>query len=717
MKKEDMKKHLLGEKIGLKIELNAVSFLFLFFFLPFEVLPQIPINGFCKLNLYQFSPGYSKIFSLNYNSDSYSDLILYDPSLKKMAAISGEKNERFAKEEYFDFPFHISNLAPIREKNNEIKKYAFTSRKNLTAGICEFSSDGKPRVTHQLNFKSYPEKLSTADIDGDFHQEILLSGSAFEGLSILNFEGKNLNERIVKSKGSYSQAIFINLSNDGFPDIAAINLLNNSLEFLFNDGRGNFKVVRTMNFYNKVRNLHSFDMDLDSYHDLVFLEGNKLKIMYGDFQSSYSKQIEIETKYPPNDFIIGDFNKDGNIDFAYLNTDVSIVSVVFAESDYKFFAEIPILYKEGIKNIIPFYSKFIDGLAIISDDGALLTNTVLSSMSPNIDISLSIKPTVISNFDANSDAINDICFIDSFDRSLKLVVRSNAGIPSNYFSIPLHGNPNQIAFKNFSKQSTTFFCYSVSKKLVEVIEVEFNTGKITRSEFYTARPIADVKPVLNDHQMVFVSSLVNNRLTLEIFEKEESWKLLADYNISEKAISADLSTLRGVKLFFWNQIGDSIKLFKKTFLPEEMKAEFLLNIKMKNISNFLTVVDDFHNLDKESIISFVESDEKPYILVSHDGSVNSFDVEEVKKNLIVRDLNQLFVSEIKPNGTRRLIVNNYNSQNIYRLNILRKGKKIVFSKIIDKINTEKFFVRNMTVNNYHLVYLNQTKECISIRQI
>ena len=148
-----------------------------------------------------------------------------------------------------------------------------------------------------------------------------------------------------------------------------------------------------------------------------------------------------------------------------------------------------------------------------------------------------------------------------------------------------------------------------------------------------------------------------------------------------------------------------------------MKAEFLLNIKMKNISNFLTVVDDFHNLDKESIISFVESDEKPYILVSHDGSVNSFDVEEVKKNLIVRDLNQLFVSEIKPNGTRRLIVNNYNSQNIYRLNILRKGKKIVFSKIIDKINTEKFFVRNMTVNNYHLVYLNQTKECISIRQI
>ena len=211
-----MKKRLLGEKIGLKIELNRINFLFLFFFISSEVFPQIPINGFCKLNSYNFSPGNSKLFSLNFNNDSYTDLILFDPSSNRISAIPGEKNESFLEEKNFEFPFHVSNLTPIREKNNEIKKYAFTSRKNLTAGICEFSSDGKPRVTHQLNFKSYPEKLSTADIDGDYSQEILLSGAAFEGLSILNFDEKNLIERIVKSKGSYTDAIFIDLSNDQF---------------------------------------------------------------------------------------------------------------------------------------------------------------------------------------------------------------------------------------------------------------------------------------------------------------------------------------------------------------------------------------------------------------------------------------------------------------------------------------------------------------------
>jgi hypothetical protein len=216
---------------------------------------------------------------------------------------------------------------------------------------------------------------------------------------------------------------------------------------------------------------------------------------------------------------------------------------------------------------------------------------------------------------------------------------------------------------------------------------------------------------------VFVSSLVNNRLTIEIFEKEESWKLLTDYNISEKVISADLSALKGLKLFFWNLDGDSIKLFKKTFLPEEQKADLVLKVKMKNIANFLTISDDFHNMEKESVISFVESKEKHYILISYDGFINIFNTEEVINNLALDDLKQIFVGEIRPNGTRRLIINNRSNQNVYRLNILRKGKKIAFTKLLEKINAENYFVKNMTVNNFHFIYINQDKKCISVREI
>ena len=152
-------------------------------------------------------------------------------------------------------------------------------------------------------------------------------------------------------------------------------------------------------------------------------------------------------------------------------------------------------------------------------------------------------------------------------------------------------------------------------------------------------------------------------------------------------------------------------------LPEELRTDLVLKVKMNDITELLTIADDFFNLEKESIISFVESNEKHYILVSVNGQVNIFDSQEVNENLMVKELNQLFVSEIRTNGTRRLIINNYKDQHIYWLNILRKGKRIILFKMLDNINTEKFFIKNLTVNNFHFVYINPITGCISIRQI
>ena len=160
-------KLLSDEKTGLKIELNRFSFFFFFICLTAEIIPQIPINGFCKLNTYQFSPGYSKLVSLNFNSDSYSDLLFYNPSSKTISVAAGQKNETFSKASFFEFPFSLSNLTRVWDRNNRIRNYAFTSRKDLTAGICNFSSDGKPEVTHSIVFESYPQNLSTADVDDD----------------------------------------------------------------------------------------------------------------------------------------------------------------------------------------------------------------------------------------------------------------------------------------------------------------------------------------------------------------------------------------------------------------------------------------------------------------------------------------------------------------------------------------------------------------------
>lgn len=712
-----MKKHLSGEKIVLKTGLNKIAIFLLLIFFSLESFPQIPINGFCKLNSYKFSAGYSRLFAFNFNNDSYTDLLFYNPLQKKISLAAGEKGEKLERERKLDFRFHLSNIKPVREQNNQIKKYIFTSRKNLTAGFCEFASNGNPKITHQIQFNSYPQNIGVSNINADPEPEILVSGASFEGMSILNQDNKKFNEVKVVSKGSYPEAIFADISNDGFPDISAFNLLNQSVDFYYNDGRGNFKLTRKIQLEQKLKGLRTFDMNFDSYDDLIFSSGSKLKIIYGDFSSSYSKHIEFETKYFPDDFIIGDFNKDGLMDFAYLNIDASLVSILFGKDEFSCYHEIPLLSKKGMTNLIPFYSKFFDGLAVLCDDGTLLTNSRISGLGSELNISLSINPVNVNYFDAGGNGINDLFWLENFDRSLKLVVRSVDGIPSTYYKIMLRANHTQVEAVNFSRDATTFFCYTEDKKLVEVITVNFRSGKITEDEFYAARPISQLKAVQGENKKIAVSSNHRNNLSIEFFELTERWELFSEQNISQNVKDFYLSSLNGIRIFFWKQDADSIKLFKKSFLPEEQKAEMLVKSKMTDVESILTIADDFKNLEKESVISFVESNEKHYILAAYDSELNIFKRDGLNKHLIIKKRNQLFSGEVRKNGTRRLTAFNHDDDSIYRLNITNKGKKISWIKLVDGVQAEKYFIKNLTVNDYHTVFINLKTGTISIKQI
>lgn len=712
-----MKKHLLGERIASKVELSKRIFFLLIISFSQESFPQIPINGFCKLNSYKFSAGHSKLFSFNFNDDSYTDLLLYNPFEKSISLAAGKEGEKFEQERKLEFTFPLSNILPVREKNNQIKEYAFTSRKNRTAGFCEFGANGKPKITHQLEFNSYPQSISVSNINAEPGLEVLISGPAFEGLSLLKKDQKKLKEVKIVPMGNYPEAIFVDLSNDRSPDISAYNLLSQSIDFFYKDGRGNFKLTRKIQLEQKLRGLKTFDINFDSYQDLIFSEGKKLKIIYGDFSSSYSKQVEIETYYYPDDYIFGDFNKDGLIDFAYLNIDASLVSVVFAKNESSYYQEIPLFHRKGMAGIIPFYSKFIDGLALICDDGTLLTNTRLTGLGTEINLSLSVNPISLNYFDAGSNDINDICWLDNYDRSLKLLVRNIDGVPSALYTIRMRADHNQLEIKNFSKESTTFFCYAENKKLVEVVTVDFKSGKIVKDEFYAARPISHVKAVLGETKLVAISSNHKNNLSIEFFEQTDGWILFSEQNISQNVPSSYLSSLEGIKIFFWKQDTDSIKLFRKSFLPDEQKAELILKMKMPNVNNFLTIADDFNNLAKESVISFVESNEKHYILVSYDAALNMFEQNELNKMLIINSRDQLFTGEVRKNGTRRLAAFDPGDNSIYRLNIAKKGKKIGWSKLLGEIEAGRFFIKNLTVNDYHLVYINSNKRTISIKQI
>ncbi len=434
---------------------------------------QIPINGFCKYRDFKTGKNYTSAFPLNYNKDSYSDILLYSPLKKKMNLLTGYENGEFPEQDSIKIPYRISNIHAIFNKKKEVEGYAFASRRDRTAGIFQISNEKKFINIASHNFSSYPENISVADVEGDSKSEMLISGGTFEGLSLLYRSGKGLIEKKLEERTSYTDAIFVDLNNDNIPDISGFNLITSSIDFFYNNGNGNFRKVRSIPINGRVSLLQSFDMDSDDYEDLIFVRNDSISIFYGDFRSSFEDTLNISPLYHPDRIILGDFNKDGKIDIAYINYNEEILSIIFAKSNRQFYPEVIYLKKKGIKDIIPYYSKFINGIAGISDKGDLFTVTRLSSFFENVELTLGAEPSAITFFDNEDNGITDFCFLDELNNSLVAVVRNNAGIPKSYSSFPLFQNHSDVTAFNISPNTNGFFIYSFNNNLIEALDRKF----------------------------------------------------------------------------------------------------------------------------------------------------------------------------------------------------------------------------------------------------
>ena len=319
-----MRRHLKGGNTDLKTG-RSYSFLILFLILSQNISAQIPINGFCEYNSYQVPSGYEHCLPVDINSDSYSEIILYSSSKKKIAIVSGlqTRNKLLIKE--YSLPFEISQLEPLKNKGT----YVYSSRQNRLLGLLKISDDEKPKIISKLEFDSFPENVNVGDVNNYGVEEFLISGSGFDGISLIYQYKGRLGESKIIGGSSFCFSTFIDLSNNGFYDIVACNLLERSLQFYYNDGEGNFNLMRSLSSDKKFYSINSFDVDNDTFEDLVVSNTGSITILYGDFQSSYKEKVVLQVEYIPEDILPGDFNQDGFTDLAYVDYTNGTLSIIF----------------------------------------------------------------------------------------------------------------------------------------------------------------------------------------------------------------------------------------------------------------------------------------------------------------------------------------------------------------------------------------------------
>ncbi len=704
---------------GLKNALNGVKPLLVFFLFSQSVFSQIPINGFCKYNCYKADSGFTNFMLINFNNDFYSDFILYNPAKKEVEIINGEEQGVLKEKKIFRIPVEITSIQPL--KNRRGPGYFFTNRKKLRAGVYELQPNGRPDLSNSLEFDSYPDYLSVGNVDGKGKNEILVSGSSFNGLSIIYQGDKELTEKKIVEGTSFSHSVLCDLNNDQFPDIAAYNVLKRRFDFFYNDSKGDFRKVRSIPFQEKITSLKSFDINLDSYSDLIFTSGKSFYVWYGDFRSSYENTTKIETLYKPDKYILGDFNKDGRIDLAYLNLEHSLVSVLFAKNDFEFYPEIIYLQQKELTDISPYYSKFIDGIAALSLDGNIHTVTKLTSFTDSVDISLGAMPGAVSFFDNQNNGITDFCFIDEYDKKIKFVLRNSGGIPANLFSYQLHENHGKIISENLSAGLKNYVCFSIDKKLIEIIRADFDSNKVKGIALYSPGPVKDLKlKRINENEYTIYFTYINNNNSLFVGAfnyKDFKFSFSEQLIDTGKFYDAALGMGDELVVYYWQKTEQNVLLKEMRPLNLPGKANDIISFPLTDSLKINSYAGDLLNMDKNVFISFITSPGDDYAVVAYRDFSSLIKSDKSLSDFRITSKNNLFFGETRFNGLKKLCIYFPEQSEVEKLEFINKGKNLSFTQIADQAFIRNFFIKNMTSKNYHIVYSDTNKNCITIKRI
>ena len=387
------------ERTVLKTGISKFKTLLLCILFTELITPQIPFKGFCRLNSFKVDSGYSNLFSLNYDLNEYSDLLVYNPFSKTAKLYDGKAGMDFTINKDIDLPVELSKIEPIILYNGMIESYAFTSRKSRSFGILKFSTQGKPSTINQLKFDYYPENISVSYNKSLNDYDFLISGNSFNGLSVVSNKNKKLTEKKITDKTVFKDANFIDLNANGIDDIVALNSVNNKIHLFFRNSNGDFEDLRQISLDDNVLSIHVFYINYDSFKDIIVSTTKSIIIFFGDSYAAYDNTVSIPTFYQADKFVYGDFNHDGYFDFNYLNIEHGIIITILAKDFYSFYPEFIHKKEKGLIDLTPFFSKFVYGVAFLNQNGEVNILSKVSSISDDQQLAVAIEPDLICSFD------------------------------------------------------------------------------------------------------------------------------------------------------------------------------------------------------------------------------------------------------------------------------------------------------------------------------
>jgi hypothetical protein len=716
-KSEDIKKRLKEEKTALKSGRRNNLFLFLILILSKTINPQIPINGFCIHSSFQIPPGYEKIIPADLNKDKTDEFIIYSPLQKKIGIISLKKDNEIDFKE-FNVQYEFSQIKFLTDLRSN--RFICVSRKNRLIAVYEFNLNSPPELKSNITFDSYPENIFLGDINNDKIIEVLVSGIGFDGLSILLRKEGRLAEKKVVSGESFSQAVFADLSNDGFADVAAFNVIDNSTQFFYNNTKNKYKLVRSSPLNKNIELLSRVDFNNDKLHDLAYNYGTTLDVSFGDFQSAYDKKKIVHLKQNPLELQFGDYNNDEISDIAYINSESGNVNVLFGKNGEDFYKEVTYTNLSNASCISGFNQQGKNNLIVLSKDGFITTISSFKDNFKSTGLIPAVNAGTLQKFDLYNDGISDLSFVDNSDNSFRIITRNKDDVPEHYFSHKLSDAHQSIIADDFFDEYKTFYCYSEENQLIEYLRINFKNNVTNKKHLYSPGKIKDLALQRVDSSLVNIYLLYTkeSKLFLGRFEHRELSITFKEYPfIDRDVICAELFLDREIKAYYWKLSPDSIFLNEVSIKtgPNVYKGIAGLQ-KGDSIKITFTASNQLFN-KKPWLISFIKDDIETHLISYKENGYKN--LRPIKEEFIRNDISegQVFFSKFYNNENENPFIYLDKLKTLNKLIFLKDGKTFSLIQIAGEVDINNYFIDKFSGANYHLIYSDKRKGCISVVQL